>query len=62
MSKMSELDLMIRNHVEPMHKRLLAAQKDIQNLKNAAYADHRLIEKMNTRMDQLIKQFEDDGK
>jgi len=76
MSKMSELDLMIRGQIEPIHNRVLALQKEIIEVKHAAYADHRLVEKMNDRLnaqqattntlrkmiDVLIKQLEDDGK
>jgi len=38
-----------------LHARVLALQIDVKALKNAAYADHRLIEKMNQRITQLEK-------
>ena len=38
-----------------VHQRLLVAQKKIRLLSDAAYADHRLIEKMNQRITQLEK-------
>jgi len=38
------------NEPTSMHKRLLNAQKDIKLLKSAAYADHRLMEKMDKRI------------
>ena len=36
--------------IESLHKRLLNAQKDIKLLKDATYADHRLMEKMDKRI------------
>ena len=55
MSRMSELDLMIREQYEPLHDRVLALQKEVRVLKNAAYADHRLMEKMYRTQNQLTK-------
>jgi len=59
-----------------IHKRLLTAQKEIRHMKNAGYADYRLMEKMDERItilekkillvanaiEILARQFEDDGK
>ena len=36
--------------IESLHKRLLNAQKDIKLLKDAAYSEHRLMEKMDKRI------------
>ena len=55
MSKMKEINIMVMNATEPLHRRLLVAQKDILKLKNAAYANHRLMEKMDVRITNLAK-------
>ena len=36
--------------LETVHQRLLIAQKKIRLLSDAAYADHRLIEKLNNQL------------
>jgi len=66
---MKDLAIMIQNQTEPLHARLLVAQKDIQKLKDAAYAEHRLVTKMGEQIKTLSKmvqtlqeQLQDDGK
>ena len=41
--------------IETINQRLLNAQKDIKLLKNSAYADHRLMEKMDKKVSVLAE-------
>ncbi len=43
------------NKPTALEDRVLAVQKDVKKLKDAAYADHRLIEKLNNQHIALLK-------